>query len=856
MLAAGAPAGAESTTTVGGEPIKVAYIYPDLAKLKGTGFVVDVGDPEAQANAFADALNARGGINGRKVELKTYSYDVLASDVLAVQRAACLSATEDDKAMVVLSQVIFDDPILCVTKQHKTPLVVQTGTSTELINRSQGRLFTTNLSWANDLRTGVQMFGKSLKGKTVGVIHLDESGLAADVETGLVKPLAKLGVQVKEKVVLPNSSIDETTAAIPAAIERLRTAGVDALFLAVNSYTASIFLNQTVQAGYHPTYYATDLDEVSTNLVPGLSPKGAMTGAQGVTWRGTGAAETGESPVAFDEQCKQTYEQQTGKKVPAFGSDEYSVVAGSCAAVQAVRARRGQGGEQPHQRDVRQGTLRPEGLRARRWCQGFVRSQALRRARRDPEAEDQGVVHRTQLGGEELLGAGRQGHPLRSLIGTPMSVRPDQEHQDPATLAAVVLEQEATRQASAAGPDRTVLPDDLLPGVGLEPVKLAVALRSGGVSMLVVLSLIVVVEWLDRTALAVLAPDIQSSLGVSDAVIGIIGGAFGVLFVLGALPFGNLADRAPRIKVASFATVAWSVVVFATGLVTSAVWLFVARVASGLAQSNSLPVHNSLLADAYPLQARWQDLRPLQPRHSRRTGAGAGRRRWDRGAGRGRRGLALGVLRHRGPRARARGRRRTAARTEAGGKRTGTGARRDARRHSPTSSRSPWGLRSRACRRSGRSMCCSSASVPSGFALFSIPLFFNLFLEHEYGLGAFDRGLVNAATYLPALVVIPIVAISNDRLFRESPPRSLVLAGGLIAVFGVILAAGLYMPGLVGLIIVFGIGTALSQAAFAVLTPVVASVLPFRLRSQGYAMFGVYIFLFGAFFGCRARRAS
>ena len=331
LLAAGAPAGAQSTTTAGGEPIKVAYIYPDLAKLKGTGFVVDVGDPEAQANAFADALNARGGINGRKVELKTYSYDVLASDVLAVQRAACLSATEDDKAMVVLSQVIFDDPILCVTKQHKTPLVVQTGTSTELINRSQGRLFTTNLSWANDLRTGVQMFGKSLKGKTVGVIHLDESGLAADVETGLVKPLAKLGVQVKEKVVLPNSSIDETTAAIPAAIERLRTAGVDALFLAVNSYTASIFLNQTVQAGYHPTYYATDLDEVSTNLVPGLSPKGAMTGAQGVTWRGTGAAETGESPVAFDEQCKQTYEQQTGKKVPAFGSDEYNAVAGSCA---------------------------------------------------------------------------------------------------------------------------------------------------------------------------------------------------------------------------------------------------------------------------------------------------------------------------------------------------------------------------------------------------------------------------------------------------------------------------------------------------------------------------------------------
>ena len=85
---------------------------------------------------------------------------------------------------------------------------------------------------------------------------------------------------------------------------------------------------------------------------------------------------------------------------------------------------------------------------------------------------------------------------------------------------------------------------------------------------------------------------------------GAIGGAFGILFVLGALPFGNLADRVPRTKVAPVrprsgrascsrpaSSPAWS-------------WLFVARVGSGLAQSNTLPVHNSLLADAYPLQAR------------------------------------------------------------------------------------------------------------------------------------------------------------------------------------------------------------------------------------------------------------
>ena len=148
------------------------------------------------------------------------------------------------------------------------------------------------------------------------------------------------------------------TAAIPAAIERLRTTGVDALFLTVNSYAASIFLTQAEQAGYHPTYYATDLDEVSTNLVPGLSPKGAMTGAQGVTWRGTGAAETGESPVAFDEECKQTYEKETGTKVPAFGSDEYGAVGGRPSAlVKLFELAAAKAGSDLTGRDVRQGAL-------------------------------------------------------------------------------------------------------------------------------------------------------------------------------------------------------------------------------------------------------------------------------------------------------------------------------------------------------------------------------------------------------------------------------------------------------------------------------------------------------------------
>ena len=41
----------------------------------------------------------------------------------------------------------------------------------------------------------------------------------------------------------------------------------------------------------------------------------------------------------------------------------------------------------------------------------------------------------------------------------------------------------------------------------------------------------------------------------------------------------------------------------------------------------------------------------------------------------------------------------------------------------------------------------------------------------------------------------------------------------------------------------------MSQAAFVVVVSVTSSVIPYRLRSRGTAMIGIYIFLFGGFFG-------
>ena len=175
----------------------------------------------------------------------------------------------------------------------------------------------------------------------------------------------------------------------------------------------------------------------------------------------------------------------------------------------------------------------------------------------------------------------------------------------PASLVADVLEEEAKRQAEQAERDTvTILPDDLLPGVGGDPMTLREAFRQGGVSMLTILFLLNIIDEFDRVAIAVLAPDIQDTLNVSDTVLLGVAGMGGVAIVLGAVPMAWLADRIKRTRIVTAATAFWAFTVALMGAVVNIFQFFWARVFTGVGQSNRLPVHSSLLADQYPLRAR------------------------------------------------------------------------------------------------------------------------------------------------------------------------------------------------------------------------------------------------------------
>src|SRR5260370_25516772 len=67
---------------------------------------------------------------------------------------------------------------------------------------------------------------------------------------------------------------------------------------------------------------------------------------------------------------------------------------------------------------------------------------------------------------------------------------------------------------------------------------------------------------------------------------------------------GWLADRVKRVPIVGIASVAFGFFVFCSGLAVNGFMLCWTRFATGIAKSNSIPVHQSLIADNYPIGIR------------------------------------------------------------------------------------------------------------------------------------------------------------------------------------------------------------------------------------------------------------
>ncbi len=411
-----------------------------------------------------------------------------------------------------------------------------------------------------------------------------------------------------------------------------------------------------------------------------------------------------------------------------------------------------------------------------------------------------------------------------------------------AALAEAVLDAEAERQAEQEQKE-VLFADDLLPGVGDEPLTLRQGLAVGGSFTFVVLLLLNALEQLEGAALSVLAPDIRDSFGVSSGVIVFISAAAGGFLVLGAVPMGWLADRYKRAPIVGWASVVFSSMVFASGLTLNAFTLFLARFGVGIARSNTLPVHGSLIADTYPIGVRGRlsattmgagllvgALSPVAVGGIAALAGGDNGWRWAFFV------LAVPVLLvaflgfriPEPPR--------------------GQFEMMDVLGEVIETDTAPMSMESVFARlkqiRTLRTAMLAFAAL--GFGLFTGPVLANLYLEDRFDLSALERGLLGSLGGLITLAILPFAARGYDARFREDPEKALRLVGLLILPVAVFVPVQYAMPSSL-LFAVFGvIPQVFLFTAFTMVGPVLQSVTPYRLRGMGNALGAIYIFFVGA----------
>lgn len=108
------------------------------------------------------------------------------------------------------------------------------------------------------------------------------------------------------------------------------------------------------------------------------------------------------------------------------------------------------------------------------------------------------------------------------------------------------------------------------------------------------------VSYVDRQAVAALAPTITADLGISETAFGWLGSAFSIAYLVGAPVAGRVIDRVGARRGLTASVLVWSAVAAAHALVPGFATLFLLRILLGLAEAPSFPGAAQTVTRALP----------------------------------------------------------------------------------------------------------------------------------------------------------------------------------------------------------------------------------------------------------------
>jgi ABC-type branched-subunit amino acid transport system substrate-binding protein len=257
VLGTTAAASADPGQGVTPTSIKVGVTYADVAAIRNI-INVDPGNYQVAYTTLFNQINAKGGIDGRKIVPVFAAVNPLGT---AAAATVCTKLTEDDKVFAVLG--FFQQPdSACYVQTHNVPII---GASLTTEQSKQARA-----PWYNNLISDSDLVPKEMavfkqegvfKNKKVAIVgtNIDQP------EINLVQQvLHKDGVNVVQTAV--NSVPDTDTAAqvqeYGTIAQRLQSTGADVVVSVGNAGNGFPSALQTTQSPYRPRIVATDYTDL------------------------------------------------------------------------------------------------------------------------------------------------------------------------------------------------------------------------------------------------------------------------------------------------------------------------------------------------------------------------------------------------------------------------------------------------------------------------------------------------------------------------------------------------------------------------------------------------------------------
>ena len=120
-----------------------------------------------------------------------------------------------------------------------------------------------------------------------------------------------------------------------------------------------------------------------------------------------------------------------------------------------------------------------------------------------------------------------------------------------------------------------------------------------------VLTLVYVLNFLDRVLIYFMFTPIKAEMKFSDLQLGLLGAtSFAIFYTVLGIPFGRLADRGSRKKLIAGGLAVWSLFSGLTGFTHSFETMFLCRLMVGVGEATLGPAALSLLSDYFPVRMR------------------------------------------------------------------------------------------------------------------------------------------------------------------------------------------------------------------------------------------------------------